>query len=164
MRPGAVAARRDVVGALHARQAPNDRHAAPGNGIGRDNRLRQGDPPPIAARVRAGHQLPDLGAYTLQVVGSAIWISRRYPKSRVSVPESGISVSSCRASIRAAPSDVSAIGSPYSAVSTIRRCPQGRRRPETRDLLCPVPVSGRRGDCDIGPRYRSAELIKFALG
>ena len=75
LRPGAVAARRNVVGALHARQAPNDRNAAPGNGIGRDNRLRQGDPPLIAPRVRAGHQLPDLAAYTLQV-GSAIWISR----------------------------------------------------------------------------------------
>ena len=59
LRPGAVAARRDVVGALHARQAPNDRHAAPGNGIGRDNRLRQGDPPLIAARIRAGHQSPE---------------------------------------------------------------------------------------------------------
>src|SRR5690348_5623948 len=68
LRPGAVAARRDVVGALHARQAPNDRHAAPSNGIGRDNRLCQGDPPLIAARVRAGHNLSDLTTYTLQVV------------------------------------------------------------------------------------------------
>ena len=35
------------------------------------NRLRQGDPPLIAARVRSGHQLPDLAAYSLQVAGSA---------------------------------------------------------------------------------------------
>jgi hypothetical protein len=62
LRPGAVAARRDVVGALHARQAPNDRHAAPGDGIGRDNRLRQGDPPLIAARVRAGHLIVRFGS------------------------------------------------------------------------------------------------------
>ena len=56
LRPGAVAARRDIVGALHARQAPDDRHAAPGNGISRHNRLGQGDPSLIAARVRTGHQ------------------------------------------------------------------------------------------------------------
>jgi hypothetical protein len=56
LRPGAVAARRDIVGALHARQAPDHRHAAPGNGISRHNRLGQGDPSLIAARVRAGHQ------------------------------------------------------------------------------------------------------------
>jgi hypothetical protein len=62
LRPGAVAARRDVVGALRARQAPNDRHAAPGDGIGRDNRLRQGDPPLIAARVRAGHLIVRFGS------------------------------------------------------------------------------------------------------
>jgi hypothetical protein len=62
LRPGAVAARRDVVGALHARQAPHDRHAAPGDGIGRDNRLRQGDPPLIAARVRAGHLIVRFGS------------------------------------------------------------------------------------------------------
>ena len=135
MRHGAVAARRDVVGALHARQAPNDRHASPSNGIGRDNRLCQGDPPHIAARVRAGHQLSDLATYTLQVVGSAIWISRQYPKSRVSVPEPEISVSSCRASMRAAPIDISAMGSPSSGVSTIRHCPLGLRRRETR-MFC----------------------------
>ena len=56
LRPSPVTARRDVVGALHAWQAPDDRHAASGNGIGRDNRLRQDEPPLIAARVRAGHQ------------------------------------------------------------------------------------------------------------
>jgi hypothetical protein len=136
LRPSPVTARRDVVGALHAWQAPDDRHAASGNGIGRDNRLRQDDPPLIAARVRAGHQFGQIWpAFTFQVAGSAIWISRQYPKSRVSVPESEISVSSCRASIRAAPMDISAIGSPSSGISAIRHCPLGLRRRETR-MFC----------------------------
>ena len=61
LRPGAVAAGRDVVGALHAWKAPDDRSAAPSNGIDRDNRLRQGDPTLVAARVRAGHNLTSFG-------------------------------------------------------------------------------------------------------
>jgi hypothetical protein len=95
LRLSPVTARGDVVGALHAWQAPDDRHAASGNGIGRDNRLRQDDPPLIAARVRAGHQFGQIcAAFTFQVAGPAIWISRQYPKSRVSLPASEISVSS----------------------------------------------------------------------
>ena len=61
LRPGAVAAGRDVVGALHAWQAPDDRSAAPSNGIDRDNRLCQGDPTLVAARVRAAHNLASFG-------------------------------------------------------------------------------------------------------
>jgi hypothetical protein len=164
LRPSPVTARRDAVGALHAWQAPDDRHAASGNGIGRDNRLRQDDPPLIAARVRAGHQFGQIwAAFTFQVAGSAIWISRQYPKSRVSVPESEISISSCRASIRAAPMDISAIGSPSSGISAIRHCPLGLRRRETRMFCARSPrpavvaiVTSVRG---IAP----AEWIKFAL-
>ena len=72
LRPGAIAAGRDVVGALHAGQAPDDRGAAPGNGIGHDNRLRQGDPPLIAARIRAGHDLAGFGQ------PSFFWRGRRF--------------------------------------------------------------------------------------
>ena len=93
---------------------------------------------PLSQRGSGQGIIARFGSYTLQVVASAIWISRQYPNSRVSVPESEISVSSCRARIRAAPIDISAIGSPSSGMSTIRHCPLGLRRRETR-MFCARP-------------------------
>jgi hypothetical protein len=90
---------------------------------------------PALARCSAHHAI-----IIFQVAGSSIWISRQYPKSRVSLPASEISVSSRRASVRAAAIEISAIGSPSSVVSTIRHCPLGVRRRDTRisPARCPL--------------------------
>ena len=132
LRPSPVAARRDVVGALHAWQAPDDRHAASGNGIGGDNRLRQ-DGHPLSQRGSGqGINLARFGQPSLfKSPGRRFGSRANILRAAFRCQESEISVSSCRASIRAAPMDISAIGSPSAGISAIRHCPLGLRRRET---------------------------------